>query len=106
MLNSAQGVSLPKPSLWPRVFPLSICVKPSPTAPPITLNPAMWLATSGNVAKSRAALVRGPVATSHAVFDGCAKRASRAATIALKSLIIGADGGGKYFVPSRPVGPE
>ena len=106
MLNSAQGVSLPKPSLWPRVFPLSICVKPPPTAPPITLSPAIWLATSGHVAKSRAALVRGPVATSHAVFAGCARRASRATTIALESLMIGADEDGKYFVPSRPVGPE
>lgn len=104
-LYSAHGVSFPKPSDWPKVLPSPTEVKPLPTAPAMMLRPAMWCATSGKTAKSKAGLVKEPVATIHAVKGGWAKMASRAASMALTSLRMGALGSGRYFVAPSPLWP-
>lgn len=70
------------------------------------LKPLMWEATSGNEAKSSATLVRAPVATSHAVFFGCARRVVCIAKTALTSVMGGEVGEGSRSVPSRPDVPE
>ena len=105
MLNSAHGVMLPIREPWPAMWPRGAAVKLPPTAPPMMLSPLMWEASSGNVAKSRAMLVRAPVATSQAVFLGWAMRAVRVARRALMSVIGGEVGEGSRSVPSRPEVP-
>ena len=105
MLNSAHGVMFPNLSPSPLTYPSGALVKPPPIAPPMMLKPLMWEASSGNVAKSSATLVRAPVTTSHAVFLDCEMRAVRIATIALMLVIGGDVGEGSRSVPSRPEVP-
>lgn len=89
MLNSAYGVMLPmRELLFPeaslKAGPRGAVVKLAPILPPMILKPRMCDATAGNMAKSKAILVNGPVATSHAVLGGQASKASLISRIALQ----------------------
>ena len=59
-------------------------VKLSPMLPPMMLRPRICDATAGKLAKSKAILVNGPVATSHAVSGGQAIKASFISNTALQ----------------------
>jgi hypothetical protein len=108
MLNSAHGVQFPILSSHvpcPLTMPIGACVKPSPTAPPITLNPAICSTSSGNDAKSSATFVNAPVATTQAVPGSVPRSASRAAIVEGILRIGAIEGVGSRGVPSRPVVP-
>ena len=106
MLNSASGVTFPILLSSPTSRQIGASVKPSPTPPPMMLRPWMCSATSGNVAKRRATLVRAPVAMTHGVPFGCASRASRMARIGFLSVMGARDGLGRRSVPSMPESPS
>lgn len=80
-------------------------VKPSPIAPPIILRPWICSATSGKVAKSRATLVKAPVAITQGVPFGWARRASRIARIGFLPVMGFSVARGNKSVPSRPETP-
>lgn len=102
--NSAQGVQLPTRAL-PSTIPYTAFVWPLPTAPPMILSPLTWPTSAGYVWNSRAAFVRLPVATTHAVPGAHACSAAAAASMAGTSVRAWHSGAGSRSVPSSPDSP-
>lgn len=103
-LNSANWVQLPTRGT-PATSPSTAGVKPPPTAPPISDRPRTCATRSGYLANSAAALVKAPVATTHAVPGRHARSAAYAASMAAGSVRAATAGSGSRSVPSSPVSP-
>ena len=106
ILNSAHLVQFPILSPSPCTWPMGASEKPPPMAPPIMLKPLRCPTRSGNTANSRATFVNAPVATSQAVFAGCASNAAHMASMAGTSLMGEEAASGSSSVPSKPVVPN